>query len=362
MAGLEIMKPGDKIREELRVRDMLQKEFATRMGLTEKHVSKLINGEVQLTVDVAVRLETVLGVPAAQWNAMEASYREALIRKEYEAGMEAEIDLAQCIPYGEMAGLGWVSPARTMKEKVANLRAFFELTDLTLIDTVINENIACHKLNVWSKEDMTLLTWIQAARRSAQGNEAGPLNAKEIEKMAGKLRGWTKEKPAVFLPKLMESLSKNGILLVFLPRIKGLFVQSVSFQVGNKVIIAMTAKKMDDNEFWMRLTRELAHVYLGHVWQESGTNEQDEVDATTWAKNLLLPRKKFDAFVEAGSYTEKSTLQYAEKQGVAPGIVIGRMQREGMIGSAALNRLKANYDLTKYVALLKMRGEVPCVR
>ena len=56
--------PGVTIREQLKDRGMSQKEFAARMDLSEKHVSKLINGEVQLTPEVAVRLETVLGVPA----------------------------------------------------------------------------------------------------------------------------------------------------------------------------------------------------------------------------------------------------------------------------------------------------------
>ena len=56
--------PGATIKEQLLDRGLSQKEFAVRMGMSEKHISKLINGEVQLTPDVAVRLEMVLGVPA----------------------------------------------------------------------------------------------------------------------------------------------------------------------------------------------------------------------------------------------------------------------------------------------------------
>ena len=60
--------PGATIKEQLLDRGLSQKEFAVRMGMSEKHISKLINGEVQLTPDVAVRLEMVLGVPAKFWN------------------------------------------------------------------------------------------------------------------------------------------------------------------------------------------------------------------------------------------------------------------------------------------------------
>ena len=70
--------PGATIKEQLIDRGMSQKEFAARMDMSEKHISKLINGDVQLTADVSVRLETVLGVPASFWNNLEAIYREKL--------------------------------------------------------------------------------------------------------------------------------------------------------------------------------------------------------------------------------------------------------------------------------------------
>ncbi len=71
--------PGATIKEQLNDRGMSQKEFAMRMDMSEKHISKLINGDVQLTSDMAVRLEIVLGVPARFWSNLEAIYREKLI-------------------------------------------------------------------------------------------------------------------------------------------------------------------------------------------------------------------------------------------------------------------------------------------
>lgn len=56
--------PGATIKEQLLDKGLCQKEFAIRMGMFQKHIIKLINGEVQLTPEVVVRLEMVLGVPA----------------------------------------------------------------------------------------------------------------------------------------------------------------------------------------------------------------------------------------------------------------------------------------------------------
>ena len=80
--------PGATIKEQLEDRGMRQKEFASRMDMSEKHISKLINGEVQLTPDVAVRLEFVLGVPAKFWNNLETIYREKLMKVEVENSVQ----------------------------------------------------------------------------------------------------------------------------------------------------------------------------------------------------------------------------------------------------------------------------------
>ena len=74
--------PGATIREQLENRDIPQKEFALRMGMSEKNISSLINGKVELTPEVALRLESVLGLPARFWNNMESVYREQLEFKE----------------------------------------------------------------------------------------------------------------------------------------------------------------------------------------------------------------------------------------------------------------------------------------
>lgn len=90
--------PGVTIKEQLNERGMSQKEFAARMNMSEKHISKLINGEVQLTQETAVRLEMVLGVPAKFWNNLEEIYREKIIKAEAENSMDADTEIAKQLP------------------------------------------------------------------------------------------------------------------------------------------------------------------------------------------------------------------------------------------------------------------------
>ena len=342
---MEIVATGTRIREELSARGMLQKEFALRMGLTEKHVSKLINGEVMLTADVSVRLETVLGIPASEWNAMEARYRESLVRENTSKESRREAELAQVFPYAEMAKLGWVPEAKRLNEKVLALRDFFGVVDLELIEQGQLCSAACHGLSLDREEDATVIAWMQEARRMAWQIPSEALNVKGYEEWIYVIREWTKERPEVFLPKLDELLRAHGVLLLVLPRLRGLGIPSLTFPVGNRMAIAMTEKRMDDNEFWTRLLHEMGHIILEHVCLKDGTNDQDERDANVWARNELLSRSDYYAFKESAIFTEKSVCDFANMLGIAPGVLVGRLQRDGLIGVAALNRLKRGYML-----------------
>lgn len=90
--------PGATIKEQLNDKGMAQKGLASRLGMSEKHVSRLINGEVQLTPEVAGRLEMVLGIPARFWNNLESIYREKVVRANAENEMDAEIEIRKIIP------------------------------------------------------------------------------------------------------------------------------------------------------------------------------------------------------------------------------------------------------------------------
>ena len=94
--------PGATIKEQLENRGITQKEFAARMGMSEKHISKLINGDVALTYDVANRLEFVLGMPASFWNNLECLYREQISKVNIENSMENDKKIAVKFPIKEI--------------------------------------------------------------------------------------------------------------------------------------------------------------------------------------------------------------------------------------------------------------------
>ena len=337
--------PGATIKEQLVDRGMSQKEFAARMDMTEKHISRLINGEVQLTPEVAIRLEVVLGVPARFWNNLEAIYREKLIRVEAENSMDEDEKIVKEFPYNEMAQYGWVPKTINSKEKVVNLRSYFGVVNLSLLENNQITRIACRRLEVTEKSDVALLAWAQEARIKARETETDPINIKGLLKIIPEIRNMTVQNPKVFCSRLKKMLADCGIALVFLPHLKGSFLQGASFIDGNKIVVGMTARRKDADIFWFSLFHELAHIVLGHIGKNDGLDKMDEDDADEWARDLLIPKNEFKEFKFEGNFTTEGIVKFAQTIGIAPGIVVGRLQNEGYLKHNMKNDLKEQYDI-----------------
>lgn len=66
--------PGEILREELKERGIKQKDFAQAIGWQATHLSEFINGKRNLNEDLAIRLESHLGIPFKTWMSLHNGY------------------------------------------------------------------------------------------------------------------------------------------------------------------------------------------------------------------------------------------------------------------------------------------------
>ena len=338
--------PGATIKEQLLDRGMNQKEFAARMDMSEKHISRLINGDVILTPETALRLEMVLGIPASFWNNLEARYREKLILVHAENEMDEDLEIAAHFPFREMQANGWVEKASTSKEKVMSLRKFFEVTSLRLLSEPLIPNIACRRQTVTTKADYALLAWAQKAKLDARQCQTKPINLQKLENYLPQIRGMTSESPSDFAPRLCSMFAECGIALVFLPHISGSFLHGATFYDKNKIVIGLTVRGKDADKFWFSLFHEVGHILLGHINNINGTSDADESAADSFATDILISEKDFEEFIEMNRFTQASIISFANQIGIDAGIVVGRLQKEGYVNYNRFNKLKSKYEIS----------------
>lgn len=335
--------PGYTIKEQLDDRGLTQKEFALRMETSEKHISRLINGEVELTTDMAIRLEMVLGIPSSFWCNLEAIYREKLIKILNEKKAIEEEEMLNKFPYSQMEKYNWVPKTKNKNEKIINLRKFFEVNRLRLLDENHAINILCRRVDKTELSDYSLMAWSQKAKIESREINTLPINIKGIKNAIPELRKLTLTEPEVFTNELRETLSKNGVAIIFLPCIGGSFLHGATFYSGNKIVVSLTTRGKDADKFWFSFFHELGHILLGHINKEYDKNMEEEADL--FAKNILIPNDRFDEYTRIHDFSRNSVISFAKEVEIDPGIVVGRLQKEKYIPYSSLNGLKRQYTI-----------------
>ena len=270
--------PGATVKEQLLNRGMSQKEFALRMDMSEKHISKFLNGDVILTTDMASRLEMVLGLPARFWNNLESIYREKLQLIKEENEMDEDKELIENYPYSQMAKLEWVETSENPLVKVKELRKFFEVVKLSIIDNNLLPGIVYKKYDTNNGNYYSLITWAQKAKLEARNIKTKPINIDGIKDVIPSILNTEPNS-------VVELLAEYGVALVVLPKFNNTKVHGATFLDNKKIVIALIA---DDDNFYSNLFHEIGHIVLGHINKDYIPDGNEERDAEAFSKSVLM--------------------------------------------------------------------------
>ena len=238
---------------------MTQKELATRMDMSEKHISKLINGEVPLTQDVAMRLERVFGVEASFWNGLEASYREQILKVEYENSIDEEINFAKPFGYAKLARLGIVPETKKAAEQVNNLQKFFEVASLKnvandMVMPLVYENIK----DMEPDKKSAIYTLVQITKGRARFVEVNPYNAELLETFIPKIKDLSSEPLIGVKEPLKDMLAACGVIIVYLPILDNITSTCITYSKGNSIVLGIPTE--DSDAFWTLLGEALQNL------------------------------------------------------------------------------------------------------
>lgn len=343
--------PGESIKEQLEDRNMSQVEFAERMGQSTKFISQLLNGKVPLTHQTALKLESVLGVPARFWNNLEALYQEDLARIEQEKELEAELTIAKEFPFSDMVKKGWIAAIKTPHGKVEELRRFFEVASLNQVNLITKLAPVFRKLDNGKASDFALSAWLQKSYLEARHISTKTFNKQKLKTRIPQTRSLISENPETFLPKLIDILSDCGVALVLLPHLQNTYAHgATTWESKTKAIITLSLRGKDADRFWFSLFHELGHLILHEKdntfiqYDDPTAEDIRETEADAFASGTLIPYEAYKAFIQNGLFSEQAVLNFAEAVSIPPGIVVGRLQHDHKIGFNQLNHLKIKYE------------------
>lgn len=342
--------PGDTLADILAERGWSQTEFAERTGYTEKHISLLINGKASITEETALKLELVVGSNAAFWLSREARYREAHARADEEKALEKEGNWLKKLPLKHMVTCGWVRQFSSVGAQVAECLKFFEVASVKAWEIRYQEPVAAFRASKkYSIEPASTAAWLRQGERAASMIKCEPFDKMAFKKSLIDIRSLCKETdPDVFVPKLTEICAKAGVAVVFEPAPRGCPVSGATKWLSPaKALLMLSLRHKSNDHLWFSFFHEAGHILLHgkkmmFIDVERMLTDEQEDEANRFSRDVLIPPALGVRLLRLRPY-EVDVLQFAEQAQIAPGIVVGRMQNEGLLGWNHLNHLKVRY-------------------
>lgn len=338
---------GEYIAEWLEESGSSQAELARRMGVTPKHVSKLLGG-APLTPDVATKLELVTGIAARIWLSQEATYRADVARLSLTEELVAAKDLAASFPLSHLRKIGRITG--TLKKPgvlVMELLAFFQVGSVdALRQAVARQAVAYRQGTAHPVDEYALATWLKLGEvEAAASTDALPaFDDAVLTELLPKIRRLSVRPTETFGAELVALLAKSGVQLIYVPEVQGARMYGATRWINGRPVIALTARGRNDGQFWFTLFHELGHVLLHqdqrtHIRPADADVDADpaEGEANAFASRTLIPCSRNKELLSLKSKQQVRT--FADAIGVSPGVVVGRLWHD------KLWDYKAGHDL-----------------
>lgn len=354
-----VLAPGESIFDLAEERGWTQGELAQRLGYSEKHISQLINGKVPITVDAAQRLERVLGSSMDFWLSLEANYQRHKARLE---AAERHVDWMPWLdemPLKELMACGAIPKQRLdSKSKpglVESCLRFFGVATPDEWHTHYGDmQMAFRRSRAEQSNVGAISAWLRLGEQQAEKLDGPKYDKARFDKALRTIRCLTNEPPQVFEPQMRKLLREAGVLLVVVPAIPRAHVSGVARWLNpTRPLIQLSLYGKTNDKFWFSFFHEAAHILLHANSKEekksiflddpnaAHTDDPREHEANVWAGNFLIPVPHTTPLAFLRSKAE--VIDFAQKIGVHPGIVVGRLQHDRLIDPSWMNNLKQSF-------------------
>ena len=355
--------PGEILLNELEEIGMSQQELARRMGRPAPKINEIIKGTKRVTQDTALQLERVLGIPAHAWMNLETNRRLTEARIAERKRLEGYTPLIKQYPVLEMEKRGWVERHTDPVDRVRELLTFFGVTSPDDIKPFTFEGAFRITGNRQVSEE-ALAVWLRQGWIKGQNIETAAFDAARFEQVLRKIRNDHARKPVpTVLSSMVDLCAAAGVALVVVKELSKIGANGVTRWLSpRKAMIQMSIRWRWEDIFWFTFFHEASHVldrkkregvYI--EWSKDRSQDDDERKADQFAGDFLLPPQAYAKFKNSNGQTAHAVSQFAHAMCVSPGIVVGRLQHDKVIGHQDLNNLRSRLAWTDEAASRRTR-------
>lgn len=336
-----IIHPGETLAEVLEDREMSQKELAIRTGVTEKHISTVINGQKNISSSFAKKLEYALGIETGFWMNLQANYeRELLEFEELNNISEQEMGILKNLKevLAKWTEFGWIEKDANPASTVLDVRKLFGISNL--LDTPKMKYAAAFRVQSKNTniDPYVLFAWQRMCELLTENIDVAEVV--DLELLRTKI---PEIKQVMFLRanqiqrKLTSIFAECGIAFRIVPNFKGAPVQGfIKTTEDGALILCMTLRQKFADIFWFTLFHEISHILNGDTKNDfvdfDSVSGENEAKADRMAGEFLIDSTAYKKFILDKKYISSRGIdEFAEEQNVRDYIIQGRLMKEEII-------------------------------
>jgi HTH-type transcriptional regulator/antitoxin HigA len=343
-APVYVVAPGEILEEWLEEHGMTQRELALRLGVSPKFANQLVKGVATLSQETAVKLELVTGIPAYVWNRLEGAFREKDARANVESSSAAAFEaIVDALPLATLRGWGYVTGTRHDLPKLAHevLDFFGVASPEALQGACLSPQGAFRTSRALQVDPWALAAWMRVGELHSREVATEPFTRSGLLDVVQELASKSRMRVEEYSPEIRAMLAKVGVAVVYVPEIPGTRCYGVTRWEGpQRAVIQLSIRGKSDDQFWFTLMHEVSHVLDGYSKQPfvderaprgsapATETSAPEVRADKFATDSLIPPERAPELRTISSLADVEA--FAESVGIAPGIVVGRLQHDGL--------------------------------
>lgn len=345
-------KPGDTIALLLHKKKSSVSELAEWMICDTVLAEGLITGTTAIDENIANRLEHHLGGTAYFWLTRQAQFDECLERVASAVPNAQATAWLKALPLREMIRAGWIPDIDDKKKLYKAALTFFSVSNPSEWEsryTAFDNIFSFRTSPAFESKAGPLSAWLRRGELEAAVMPCADWDASRFKSILSDIRTLTKAKnPSYFIPRLRSFCAMAGVAVVFVRAPTGCRASGATrFVSPGKALIILSFRYLSDDHFWFSFFHEAGHLLL-HGEQatfidgEADERNEKEQEANDFSANILIPRDRVEELLRLPPRST-TTIRFATSIGVSPGIVVGQLQHNHVIGPKQLNFLKRRY-------------------
>jgi hypothetical protein len=161
---------------------------------------------------------------------------------------------------------------------------------------------------------------------------------------------------------LQETCASFGVAVVIVPELPNTGISGCArWLTDTKAVVGLTLRYKTDDQLWFTLFHELGHIFLhrsrkSFVVDNAAEDLIDRVidpemqrfesEANQFSSDTLVPPAELSEFLRKREFTSEAIYAFAERIGVGPGIVVGRLQHDNVLKPHQGNAFKQTLKWT----------------